>query len=349
MSSTNEKSTTPSVSVIMPVRNEADYIEECLRSVLTQDYPNILEVIIADGMSEDATRAIIEQMSSESVIPVRIYDNPGRITPKALNVATAQTSGEIIVRVDGHCVLEPDYVSQCVHALRQEGADGAGGSIETVSATALGNSIALAMSSVFGVGNSSFRTLKGQKRWVDTIPFPAYERTVVEAVGPYDEELMRNQDDEYNYRLRKHGFRLLLSPHIKSRYYSRTSLKKLWRQFHLYGLYKVRVMQKHPQQMSLRQFVPFVFVTTLGISLLLATVLEPFLWLLLAVLSLYLFVNLTVSILLSAQNGWGNLVYLPLIFGIIHIAYGSGSWRGLYRFRSRWGDKGSVVPTQHKL
>jgi glycosyltransferase involved in cell wall biosynthesis len=245
----------PLVSVIMPVRNEADFLAESLGAVLTQDYlPDRMEVLIADGMSTDGTRDIVSDLATRYPrCPITVLDNPGRIVATGLNAALRVARGEIIIRIDGHCRIASDYVSRCVDHLRRDEVDGVGGSINTVAGTAVGRAIAGAMSSPFGVGGSAFRTIKGRTMLVDTVPFPAYSRHAIDMAGPFDEELVRNQDDEYNYRLRKLGARILLAADIKSDYYSRTSLGSLWRQYFQYGYYKVRVMRKHVRQMQVRQ------------------------------------------------------------------------------------------------
>ena len=228
-----------------------------------------MEVLIADGMSTDATRNIIGELAREyHQHDIQIVDNSKKIVPTGMNIALRKARGDIIVRVDGHCIIAPDYVRRCVEHIQNDRVDGVGGSIESVGETNIAQAIAVGMSSQFGVGNSAFRTLAGKSMLVDTVPFPAYKREIIERVGLYDEELVRNQDDEYNYRVRKSGGRLLLAADVHSTYFSRTSLRGLWRQYLQYGYWKVRVFQKHPLQMRLRQFIPAVLVGALIASVL---------------------------------------------------------------------------------
>lgn len=320
----------------MPVRNEAAFIERSLGAVLAQAYPNDrIEVIVADGMSTDATRTIIDRLATESEIPVYVVDNPKLIAPCGLNRAIEESSGEIIVRVDGHCEIEPDYVLNCVKLLRSGKADGVGGSIETVGDAAVSKAIALAMSSKFGVGGSAFRTEENREMYADTVAFPGYTREIIEKAGPFNEELVRNQDDEYNYRIRKMGGRILLSPAIRSRYYSRSGFRSLWRQYFQYGYWKVRVLQLHPRQMSVRQFVPFLFV----MSLVLTAALAPFSFVartaFVAILFLYLIANMAASVL-TARSDLKILPLLSLSYLILHISYGLGSLAGLAVFGKNW-------------
>lgn len=333
----------PFVSVIMPVRNEAAYIKKSLAALQAQSYPaRQMEVIIADGRSKDETCQLIEKIRSNSKFPIILVDNPKYIAPSGLNRAIEHAKGEIIIRVDGHCEVEPDYIENCVRHLQANEAEGVGGPIETIGETPTARAIALAMSSKFGVGGSAFRTINDSKMFVDTVAFPGYTREIIKKVGLFNEELVRNQDDEYNYRIRKMGGRILLSPDVRSRYYSRSTFKSLWRQYYQYGYWKVRVLQLHPRQMSLRQFVPFIFVTSLIITTLLSTVSVIGRWSLAFIITSYLLANLTVSVMKSVET---KLILFPLLslsFLILHVSYGLGFLAGLIAFRKRWSNAGRV-------
>jgi len=325
----------PFVSVIMPIRNEVEYVERSLSAVLRQDYPaDRFEVIVADGISTDGTLQVIKQIQSKWP-QLWLVENPGKIVATGLNAAISRARGEVIVRVDGHCEIAPHYVRRCVEHLRREDSSVVGGSIETVGETPLARVIAAAMSSPFGVGNSAFRTTKHKTLLVDSVPFPAYKRSVIEQAGPADEELVRNQDDEYNYRIRKLGGSILLASDVNSRYYSRSTLFSLARQYFQYGFWKVRVLQKHPHQMSLRQFVPPAFVASLMISLALIF------WQgspipLLTILVPYSLANLWAALGTAYKQGWGKMFLLPVVFAILHLSYGLGFLWGLLRFSRRW-------------
>jgi glycosyltransferase involved in cell wall biosynthesis len=324
----------PFVTVVMPIRNEANFIASSLDAVLEQDYPHDhMEVLIADGMSTDNTRAVVAQTAAlHPDISVRLVDNPGKAVPSGLNILHDQARGSIIVRVDGHCKVAPDYISRCVEHLLPGDVAAVGGPIETIGSTPMGDAIAVAMSSPFGVGNSAFRTVKDRAVIADTVPFPAYTRQAIEAAGPYKEEMTNNQDDEYNFRLRSLGFKILLSPDIRSRYYGRNSLGSLGRQYYNYGFWKVRVLQYHPLQMSLRQFVPPMFV----LSIVMGGILMPFskvirvLWI--GSLALYTVANLSASLWTAMKTGWSNLFRLPVIFATLHVSYGWGFLMGLVKF-----------------
>jgi succinoglycan biosynthesis protein ExoA len=320
----------------MPVFNESAYIERSLGALLGQTYPaDRMEIVIADGMSSDNTRELIAEMARGTTVPIKVVDNPDQIAPSGLNRAIAETSGEIVIRVDGHCEIEPEYTSNCVALLEAGKADGVGGPIETIGETTRAQAIAMAMGSKFGVGGSAFRTVDDREMFVDTVAFPAYTREILNRAGAFNEELVRNQDDEYNYRIRKLGGKILLSPTIRSRYYSRSSLRSLWRQYFQYGYWKVRVMQMHPAQMSVRQFIPFAFVSSLLLMAVLSLVTGAALWGLAAVLISYLIANLAAAVL-TARTNIAAMPLLSLSFAILHFSYGLGFLRGLFAFAGNW-------------
>jgi len=333
----------PFVSILIPIRNEAHYIEKCLEAVLKQDYPaEQIEILIADGMSDDGTRDLLKANHINDS-RVKVFDNHAKIVASGLNLLTRHAKGLILVRVDGHCVIAPDYVSRCVHHLQTKNVDGVGGPMNSIGEDDISQTIALAMSSKFGVGGSSFRTEVGQTKLVDTIPFPAYTRAIVDKVGPYDEELVRNQDDEYNYRIREAGGKILLAEDVRSIYFTRGSLRNLWRQYDQYGFYKVRVFQMHPKQMRPRQFIPPMFVLTLIITAFL-TLITPWGWLsLLCISGIYLAANTAASLITAYPRHYKYLWRLPLAFATLHISYGSGFLLGLIKFWNRWGRKQAQV------
>jgi succinoglycan biosynthesis protein ExoA len=354
----------PSISILMPIRNEACSIGVSLAAILDQDYPpEKIEVLVADGMSTDGTREIISKFEiRNSNFPIHIIDNPGKIVPTGMNAALRQARGEIILRVDGHTVIAPDYVRRCVEALQESGADNAGGKMNAAGQGAFGEAAALATSSPFGVGGARFH-YSDREEWVDTVYMGAWRREVFERIGLFDEELVRDQDDEFNYRLREQGGRILLSPRIKSTYTVRSTPKALWRQYYQYGYWKVRVLQKHPRQMSLRQFVPPIFSASVIFSALLAFTgkdfgfrisdlgfrnskfeIRIFLLPLMLVLGAYVLANLAASTYTAARRGWRHLARLPLIYAILHLGYGLGFLIGMVKFWHRWGDKTGHVP-----
>ena len=326
----------PTVTVIMPVRNEASFIERSLGAVLAQDYPaDRLEVLVVDGMSDDGTREIVRRMLAGRP-NARLLDNPRRIVSTALNLGLAEADGEVIVLVGGHTLMIPDYVRRCAEALAETGADCVGGVLNTVAETEVTQSIALAQSSRFGVGGASFRIGRNKGGEVDTVAFGAYRRQVFDQIGGFDEELIRDQDDEFNYRLRAAGGRIWLDPRIRSTYYARSTLRSLGRQYFQYGYWKVRVFQKVPGSAQARHWAPPLFALAVvgGVpAALLLPALRPFY---IAGLALYLLTGLIVSVRMAARAGWHHLMRLPLAFATLHLAYGLGFWAGMLHFGPPW-------------
>ena len=332
------------MTVVMPVRNEADFIARSLGAVIAQQSS---QVIVADGRSTDGTREELERLAGEQP-NLKITDNPDGIVAPGLNQAISESRGKVVIRVDGHCEVAPDYVERCLEALERNGMGeggllGVGGPIETVGETWIARVISASMSSAFGVGGSAFRVGTSRQKDVDTVAFPAYPKATLDAVGPFDEELVRNQDDEYNFRLRAMGGRVVLCPEIKSTYYSRSTLRSLWRQYFQYGYWKVRVMQKHPRQMQPRQFVPGLFVFALLTSLF-ASLFFPVLRVVFGLVAgTYVVANLAASIAVAVRRGLSLLPLLPIVFSVLHLSYGFGFLWGLVRFAGRWGDRTTLV------
>ncbi|MBP6068847.1 MAG: glycosyltransferase family 2 protein [Anaerolineaceae bacterium] len=333
----------PFVSLILPIRNEAKHIRGCLESIAQQDFPHEqMEIIIADGLSTDNTKEVVETFKP-SDIPLIWLDNPEKIVPTGLNLAIRQARGDVIIRVDGHTTLASDYVQQCVLALQCSGAENVGGRMNPVGKNTFGKAVALATSSPFGVGGARFH-YSTQEEWVDTVYLGAWPKEVFQKVGLFDEELVRDQDDEFNYRLREAGGKILLIPRINSWYSVRSQPKDLWKQYLQYGFWKVRVFQKHPRQMRWSQFIPPIFVLAVLISLLIA-ILFSWGWKVpLALAGLYLLAALIATLLTAARKGWLEVCLLPFTFAILHVSYGSGFLWGLIKFRKRWGDKVGKVP-----
>lgn len=332
----------PSVTVIMPVRNEATFIERSLGAVLAQDYSReLIQILVVDGMSDDGTRELVQQMIARwPEDDLTLIDNPEHIVSTGLNRALRDAKGEVIIRVDGHCEIAPDYVRQSVKTLQKTNAECVGGALKTVGDTLLAQAIALAQSAPFGVGGVAFRTGRVTGAYVDTLAFGAYRRGVFDRIGIFDEELVRNQDDEFNFRLMQAGGKIWLDPSIRSVYYSRTSLRRLWRQYYQYGLYKVRVIQKRRAVPSWRHLIPTAFVLALVLSSVLALVMLEWRWAL-VVAGPYILVNLAAS-LWGARNAWSVLPLVPLAFLILHLAYGLGFLAGLWRWRAHWRGASSV-------
>jgi glycosyltransferase involved in cell wall biosynthesis len=324
------RATRPLVSVVVPCRNESRYIAGCLDSIVASNYPKgRLEILVADGQSEDGTRAIVERYAARDP-RITLIDNPSRTTPAGLNRAIRSASGSIIIRMDAHVLYPEHYICALVDALEETGADNVGGVLETVpgDASARGRAIAIGLSHPFGVGNSHFRTGTSERRDVDTVPFGCYRREVFERIGLFDEELIRNQDDELNFRLLRNGGRVLLLPEVSSRYFARPSFGQLSRMYYQYGYFKPLVARKVGRIMTVRQLVPSLLVT----SLLASAAISP--WFAGAgaafacIAALYLALVLTCA-LWTAGADLRCGVALTAVFPILHFSYGVGFLRGM--------------------
>jgi cellulose synthase/poly-beta-1,6-N-acetylglucosamine synthase-like glycosyltransferase len=321
------------VTVILPVRREGVAFEDTLRRVLAQDYPqDRMEILVVDGMSDDETRDVGSRLAAQDR-RLRLLDNPGRIVPNAMNIGISAAQGSVIVRVDGHTRIAPDYVTRCVEALDASGASCVGGRMDPEGTTPIGRAVAAATSGSFGVGNSHFH-FSLEPRFTDSVYLGCWPRRVLVEIGGFDEEMVRDQDDELNYRLRKQGGTVWLDPSIRSWYTPRGSLAKLWKQYYQYGLWKIRVFQKHPAMMRLRHFAPSALVLALAASTLLAVIVRGAWIAPAAILALYLGAAGVAS--LRSQAGAQERVLLPLVFGVLHAAYGTGFLVGAFKFFRFW-------------
>ncbi len=321
----------PAVSVVIPCRNERDHIEACLRSVLAQEPPEGgFEVIVADGMSDDGTRAVLDRFAEEDQ-RLRIIDNPGRIVSTGLNAAIEAARETIIIRMDAHTEYAPDYIRQCVSVLQETGADNVGGPWVAKGKGYVSQAIAAAFQSPFAVGGARGHN-PDYEGVVDTVHLGCWPRKVFERVGVFDEELVRNQDDEFNLRLTRAGGKIWQSPRIKSWYRPRGSLKALWWQYAQYGYWKVRVMQKHKIPASVRHLVPGGFVLSLILLPILSLWWPLAIWMWLGMVGLYGVCNIVASLLTAARQGWILFPLLPLVFACYHFAYGYGFLRGVIDF-----------------
>ncbi len=319
----------PYVSVIVPMRNEGRYIERCIRSLAAQDYPRErFEVIVIDGASDDGSRDIVESLEPE-LASLRIVENRDRQTARGLNIGLAFAEGDVIVRLDGHAAADSAFIREGVAALQRTSADVVGGPIASMGEGATGETIALAMSSPFGVGNATFRYSE-EEQWTDTVAFPTYRRDVFDRFGAFA-EIEAGEDDELHYRLRDQGGRILLTPAIRSTYFSRRNYWGLFGQYFSYGQAKVVVLSRHPRRIRLRQLAPACLVLgILGSAI--AAVFGGLMLLPLAVLAgIYLGSSIGYSLGLAKQHGWGHLFRLPLAFASMHFAYGIGFLSGLLR------------------
>jgi succinoglycan biosynthesis protein ExoA len=320
----------PFLSIVVPIRNEEAYIERLARSLLEQDYPHDrYEIVMADGGSTDRTRALLASIDTGGRI--RILDNPGRTAPAALNVAIAASRGEIVVRVDGHSFVAPDYLTRIVAVIEETGSHAVGGPVRMLADTPFRKALVEALYAKVAVGSVPYRTLT-KRAEVESLQTGAFRRDVLERVGPFDEALAVVEDLDMNTRIRKAGFTLLLDPSIRFWYLPRPSLGALWRQIYAVGLVKARILRKHPDIFKWKYVLPTAFVFTMAAAVVVlaasamggprgpgvaAAV----------VLAAYALVVIGFSVSRLPRLGWGAgrlLAILPTL----HVGYGLGYLSG---------------------
>ncbi|MBI4559880.1 MAG: glycosyltransferase family 2 protein [Candidatus Hydrogenedentes bacterium] len=313
------------VSIIIPAYNEQAFIRRCLDSLIGNDFrKDALEILVFDGKSTDGTFGIVEEYTQKYPF-IKLFTNPDRVSVKALNQGIRQAQGEILMRCDTHCEYPPIYVRELVGPLERGEADNVGGTIETLPSndTPSGVAIAAALNHPFGVG-LSFRTRKFGRTpvEVDTVPFGSWKKTTFEKVGLYDEQFVRAQDFDHNIRLRKAGGKILLLPHVVTKYFARNTLKKLARMAYQYGYAKTQIIKKHRLLGNKRQIFPALFVLGLPLTLLVPGLAWGY--------ALYLCVALLVGLWIGVKNrSIPVAVIVPAAFFVMHTWYGVGYLKGL--------------------
>lgn len=319
------------LSVICPIYNEEKYIGTCIESILAQDYPkDDLEVIFADGMSTDRTRAIVAEYAAKYPF-IRLIDNPKRIVPPALNAAIDASHGDIIMRLDAHAEYPTNYFSTLTKSLNDLKADNVGGVCETlpINDSYTAKAIAAVLSSKFGMGNSAFRVGVDKIKNVDTVPFGCWPRDIFDRIGLFDLDLTRNQDDEFNGRITKNGGKIYLLPQVKIKYFARDKIKKVAKMFYQYGLFKPLVNKKLGTPATIRQFFPVIFVLGLVFGLIISLLWHTFTWVYGAGISIYLILAIYFSFN-SSHIITQNIIQIWTYF-VVHISYGCGYLVGLWK------------------
>jgi len=327
----------PFVSVIIPCRNEEDFIGPCIEAILANDYPSDkLEVLVIDGMSEDRTRDVLNRYRARHPA-VSLSDNPKRTIPCALNLGLATAKGDVIMRMDAHAVCPRNYISECVRHLHEYGVDAVGGRLLTVPRTPslVGHAIASALSVPFGVGNSNFRVAPSggdtRPRLVDTAVFGCWRRELFDRVGGWNETLSRSEDVEFNRRLARFGGKILMVPSLVCHYYARSELTSFVRHAFANGrwaLLPFKYVRGVP--VLLRHLAPLALVVALAATAFLAFLSKALVPLFAAVAGAYLLANLSSSAMIAIQHRDARyMAIMPVVFGALHISYGLGSLVGL--------------------
>jgi len=317
------------VSVIVPMYNERGYIERCLDSLLAQDYPGEYEVLVVDGRSHDGSERVVREYSRKHP-RIRVIDNPHRRRPHAMNLGVRNARGDVVMFLGAHSESPPNLLSQAVRTLKDTGAECVGGTIETVGIGFIGKAVATAVGHPLGVGGSRYRYSQ-KAQYVDTMGYGVYWREVFGRIGLFDEELDTSEDYELNYRLRKAGGRIFLNPQMRPRYYARTSLRGLFRQYFRYGWDKVAVVRKHPGAFLWRYRVPPLFVLGAGTVVLLSPLFPWARYALLIGGGTYLLALVGASLMVGIQCRAPYALVLPLAFACMHFGFGVGFLTGLIR------------------
>jgi succinoglycan biosynthesis protein ExoA len=340
------------ISLVVACRNEAKHIRLFLDSLLAQDMEGFdWQIVVADGASDDGTRQVLEEYAKGNP-RITVIDNPAKIVSCGLNAAIRAARGSIILRMDAHTEYAPHYVQRCVEALHNSGADNVGGPARTKADGLLPRAIEAAYHSRFSTGGARFHD-DNHSGYVDTVPYGCWRKETLLRLGLFDEELVRNQDDELNLRLTRSGGKIWQSAEIVSWYRPRTNLSSLFRQYFQYGFWKVRVIRKHRIPGSWRHLIPGLFVGA-NLSLLIASACaalagSPALgralllsWA--ALFAAYALAALAASFMAARRCGWSLLPYLPVTFAVFHCSYGLGFllgsvyWTFAKKPQSRLGD-----------
>lgn len=318
----------PFVSIIVPCYNEEATIRHLLNAVFAQTYPRTqMELIISDGMSTDATRAVVEAFQQEHAdLEIRVVNNTARAIPSALNQAIREGRGDVFVRLDAHSMPIPEYVERCVAAHESGKGENIGGvwEIRPGADTAIAKAISFAAAHPLGVGDAMYR-LNAKAGAVDTVPFGSFRRVLIEKIGLFDETLLANEDYEFNTRVRESGGVVWLDPSIRSVYFSRSTLGGLAAQYWRYGFWKLKMLKRYPHTLRWRQALPPVFVASLIFFIVLSLFFGLAKYALAAQLLLYFFVLGLAGLKLAVEKRNAFLIFgLPLAIATMHLSWGAG-------------------------
>lgn len=316
------------VSVIVPCYNEEKNIGFLLEALNQQTYPSkLFEIIIIDGQSVDNTLEVINSEKEKySTLMVRVVPNPKKNIPSALNIGIRNSSGEIIIRMDAHSIPNPDYIKVCVEDLNNNLGANVGGRwiIIPGSQSKMGKCISLAAAHPFGVGDAKYR-YSNEAGYVDTVPYGAFYRTLVDEIGYFNEELLANEDYEFNVRIRNLGKKIYFDPRIQTQYIARDSIKRLSKQYWNYGYWKFRMLKMYPDTLKWRQAIPPIFVTGIILMTILALFIPVLRIFLVSIVFLYFIVLILGTILVKNLKADGYCLFgTPFAIAVMHFSWGFG-------------------------
>ena len=322
----------PSVSVIIPVLNEERFLKQSVQAILNQNYSGQFEIILALGPSKDQTNVIAQELAQDKRI--KLVENPSGRTASALNNAIKNSNFDIIVRLDGHAIVDSDYIKNAVNTLLESGADNVGGLMKAEGTNAFEKSVAAAMTSKFGVGNAPFH-VGGKSGEVDTVYLGTFRKSALERVGYFDESFIRAQDWEMNYRIRKTGGKIWFNPELVVSYRPRKNILQLAKQYFEYGQWRKQVTKTYPETVSMRYLAPPVTVSGLiaGFVMVLFSKILEINWLQIGWLAplVYLTVILLAFLSIGSKIGLLSRLYLLLVLPTMHLSWGVGFLKGSKR------------------
>ena len=319
------------VSVVVPIFNEENYIEGFINSIKSQDYDfNKIEVLLVDGNSSDKTLEKLKNILKDNPFSYKILNNNKRITPISLNMAIKEAKNDIIIRLDAHSTYPANYISKCVYYINNIDADSVGCNVKAEASGSLGQAISNVLSSKFGVGNSKFRT-SAKSGYVDTVPFGTFRRELFDRIGYYDERLERNQDSEFSSRIIKNGGKIYLFDDINITYYPRNTILKLIKMALKNGSWNLYTNYLCPGSMKLRHFIPFIFVLYLIFGITVSILNISFLkYAFLGVLLIYFILDFIFSFKEIKDSRLLVCLISFVVYPIFHINYGLGTFGGFY-------------------
>lgn len=322
----------PAVSVIIPVLNEERFLKQSVQAILNQNYSGQFEIILALGPSKDQTNFIAQELAQDQRI--KLVENPSGRTASALNNAIKNSNFDIIVRLDGHAIVDSSYIKNAVKTLLESGADNVGGLMKAEGTNAFEKSVAAAMTSKFGVGNAPFH-VGGKSGEVDTVYLGTFRKSALERVGYFDESFIRAQDWEMNYRIRKTGGKIWFNPELVVSYRPRKNILQLAKQYFEYGQWRKQVTKTYPETVSMRYLAPPVTVSGLiaGFVMVLFSKILDISWLQIGWLAplVYLTVILLAFLSIGSKIGLLSRLYLLLVLPTMHLSWGVGFLKGSKR------------------
>ena len=328
-------------AIIIPTLNEEKFISKCLSSVINQSFPfNQMDILVVDGGSKDKTREIVGNFCNQYP-NIRLLDNPGRIQSIAFNVGVKNSDAPYVVRLDAHATYNEMYIEKCLEIFSEKaeiiGCDpksigNVGGvwDIHPQNHKLIAETSAVLNQVKFGIGGAAFR-VGAKAGFVDTVPFGCFPRKVIDEIGGMREDLARGEDNEYNSRIHKAGYKVYLNPQIVCNNYSRDTIWANVKQMYANGISIGKLLYIDSDSVGLRHLVPLVFVLSLIGAMVLGCIYTPLFFLLALGMVAYIIAALCATFAACMKFGWKFCFTLPMMFFLIHVSYGIGTIVGVLK------------------